>query len=734
MAQVAGRLRPMRVTLPIGAGVALSAALSVAMAPPAAAGQAGEGARADDATILVTAQKREQDIQDVPISMAVVGGDDLARLGILDFNQLDRFLPNFYAQQTPGNNAFYIRGIGSTPGNLAFEQTVGLFVDGVYGGHARQFQAPFLDVERIELMRGPQGALVGKNTSAGAISVVSARPTRTLSAAADASYEFEPGGVRLFAMVSGPVTDAVAVRLAAQYEDNDGHIENLVVGGREPKRNSLFGRASVLVDSGGPVDLLVKVEGGRVDLTGTPNERILTAADPDLRRSTGGFPGFVDKDYDDTNTFNAVATANIRIGEHVLTSISGYSSYDFDKRIDSDFGPAPLFASSFGETFSQLSQELRLASPTTGRLEYIVGGYVHVNDYDLRQVTLIRFGPFNGGSDRTFRQENLVWSAFANLVWHLGEQVRLTGSLRHTYDRKRADQRRVNTGVVLPSWITTPLSGNRVERAWDPSIALQWNPTDDVMLYASYGQGSKAGGFVGAQTTTTPAQFDVEAEQAETFEAGAKLALLERRLRLNMALFRTDFRNLQVSAFDAVTTSFITNNAGRARSQGFEGDLRLVAAPGVVLTGSIAYLDATFIDYPGAQCPFDNPGCNPALNNAAGRPLPRAPRWSGTLAADLTLPLGSGLELNGTGGLTFRSFAFLEESYNPAAGQKGHAKLDLRAAIRAADERWELALVGRNLTNRITASHAFATPLAPGVISKFIQQPRAIAVQARLRY
>jgi len=727
MAMLAGNVRLIQTGL-------IASIATVALAAPAIAGQANSVSGSDENVIVVTAQKREQDVQDVPISMVVVSGQQLTTMGIQDFNQLARFVPNFYVQTTPGNNAFYIRGIGSTPGNLAFEQTVGLFVDGVYGGHARQFQAPFLDVARIEVMRGPQGAIVGKNTSAGAISVVTARPTRELQAAAEASYAFDPGGTRLYGMVSGPVTDVVAVRVAAQYEDNDGYIENLILGGDETKRKTLFGRASVLIDSGGPVDLLLKVEGGRVDLTGTASERILTPADPDLKRSTGGFPGFVDKDFDNTNNFNAAATANIELGEHVLTSITGYSSYDFEKRLDADFGPTPFFASSFAEKFSQMSQELRLASPTTGAVEYIVGGYFHVNDYDLLQSTLIRFGPFNGRADRVFRQENVVWSGFGSATWHIAESLRLTGSLRYTYDRKRANQTRLNTGRVLPTWIATPLSGNRTEREWDPSVALQWNVTPDAMLYASYGQGSKAGGFVGAQATTTPAQFEIEPEKADTFELGAKLALLDRRLRLNMAVFRTDFENLQVSSFDATTTSFITSNAGKARSQGFEGDVSFNILEGFFLTGSLAYLDAKFLDFPGAQCPFDNPGCVPANNNAAGRPLPRSPKWSGTLNADVTVPISGSLEFNANGGMTFRSFAYLEESFNPAAGQDGFAMFDFRGAIRSADKRWELALLGKNLTNRITASHAFATPLAPGIVSKFIQQPRSIAVQANFRF
>ncbi|SEH11519.1 iron complex outermembrane recepter protein [Sphingopyxis sp. YR583] len=717
----------------VRAGLIASSALLLTV--PATAQETTKAAEAEDANmIVVTAQKREQDVQDVPISMTVVGGEQLSDLGIKDFTELDRYVPNFYVQTTPGNNAFYIRGIGSTPGNLAFEQTVGLFVDGIYGGHARQFQAPFLDVERIEVLRGPQGALVGKNTSAGAISVVSARPTRDFRAALEGSYEFELGGARLFGMVSGPLSDAVSIRVAGQYEDGDGYIENTQLGGNETKRKSLFGRTSVLIDPGNGADLLIRVEGGKVDLTGTAVERFSTPDDPDRKRATGGFPGFMDKDYDNTNNLNASATANIEIGDHVLTAITGFSSYDFDKKVDADFGPAPSFASRFAEKFSQMSQEIRLASPTTGRLEYIVGGYFHINDYDLFGTTLINSGPFNGRSDRAFRQENLAWSAFGSATWHVADTLRLIGSLRYTFDRKTATQTRANSGVVQPSWLATALAGRRVEREWDPSAAIQWDAGRNAMLYASYGQGSKAGGFIGAQATTTQAQFEIEAEDAETLEVGAKLALLDRRLRFNIAAYRTDFTNLQVSSFDAVSNSFITSNAGKARSQGIEADFVFQIANGFALNGSLAYLDAKFIDFPGAPCPFTNPTCVPANNNAAGRPLPRSPEWSGTLFADMALPLSGSVDFIANGGITYRSSAFLEESFNPAAAQDSFAKFDLRLGIRGSNKRWELAVVGKNLTDELTASHAFNTPLAAGIISKFIQPPRTIALQAKFQY
>ena len=686
---------------------------------------------ANSGTIIVTAQKREQDIQDVPISMTVVGGQQLSDFGIKDFNELDRFVPNFYVQTTPGNNAFYIRGIGSTPGNLAFEQTVGLFVDGVYGGHARQFQVPFLDVERIEVLRGPQGALVGKNTSAGAISVVSAKPTRDFQASVEASREFEIGGTRGFAVVSGPLSSALSARGAFLYEKNDGYIRNTgTVGGDDGERKSWFGRASFLIDAGGPLDVSFKIEGGKVDLTGSAVERLEAPTDPDLIRTTNGYPGFVGRDFDNTDNVNAVMTANLDLGDHVLTSISGYSKYKFRKRLDSDFGPANGIASGFEEDFDQISQEIRLVSPTTKPLEYIVGAYYHKNDYDYAsQTRTVAYG------ERFFVQNNHVWSLFGSATYKMGDAVRVTGSLRYTNEKKDATQRTLNNGALLRT-----LVGDLKETEWDPSVNVQWFATSDVMLYASWGEGSKAGGFIGGQATTLQSQFKLNSESSTTLEAGAKLTALDRRLTFNIAAFRTRFRDLQTSSFDATLAAFITLNAGRAQSKGIEADARFEVTDGITLTGSLARLNATYLDFPGAPCLYSNTACITgtaavrAANNAAGLPIPRSPKWSGTLGLDIVQPFSDTIEMFGNGGMTFRSRAFLEDSYNPVAAQEGHSKLDARIGLRAVDDAWEVALVGKNLTNKLTASHAFNTPTVAGLISQYIQPPRTFALQVKLSF
>lgn len=723
-------------------------ACAVAICAPAYAQDAAEDA-GDEGVIIVTAQKREQDVQDVPISMSVVGGETLANMGVKDMTELDRFVPNFYVQTTPGNNAFYIRGIGTPPGSLAFEQTVGLFVDGIYGGHARQFIAPFVDVERVEILRGPQGALVGKNTSAGAISVVNRKPTDSAEFSLEGSHEFEIGGSRVLGIASGPLSDVAKARVAVLYEDSDGYITNAALGGKEPKRKSLFGRGTFVLDADTGIDATLKIEGGNVKLTGTGSERITNpAVDPDLIRASGGFPGMMTKDTDKTNSFNATLTVNFELGGgHVLTAISGYSYFDMVKNLDSDFGTSNIFFQQFAEEYDQFSQEVRLVSSTDNALEYVAGLYGHINDYYLRSHVVANglvfpvIGARSGTQIRQFNQDNSAWSAYASATYKFTDALRLIGSIRYTWEKKSAQQTRDTTGNLPPAtYNPTSLSGEFSEGEWDPSATIQFDAMHNVMLYASYSQGSKVGGFIGGQGGTTQAQFLLRPETSETFEVGAKLALLDRRLRLNIAAFQTDFKDLQVSSYDASVAGFLTLNAGSARSKGVEADMQFELADGVNLMGQVAYLDAKYLNFPGAPCHYLNTACLTgtaavrAANNIAGSVLPRSPKWSGTVALDAVRPVGDTLEIFGNAGVTFRSFAFLEDSFNPAAGQPGHEKIDARIGVRTADGRWELALVGKNLTNKITASHAFGTPTASTVISKYIQTPRTIAVQVRLKY
>jgi len=684
--------------------------------------------------VLVTARKRTERLQDVPISVNVTSGEELASQDVRNLEALSGSVPNLHIQATPGNNAIYIRGIGSSPGNLAFEQSVGLFIDGAYAGRGRQFAAPFLDVASVEVLRGAQGALFGKNTAAGAINITSNGPTanRELSTTVTGTVDGDKG-YEITQIVSGPITDKLLVRLAGKYSDNAGWLENTTTGDHNPAREDLVGRAVIDYLASDTLSFRLKVEGASQDLTGQPMSSVSPGSSKSFTRATT--PGV--PDYDNANSFNSVLTINKDFANGVtLTSITAYSAFDYDKQIDSDFTINPLLRTTFQEDFSQISQEVRLTSPNDGPLTWIVGAYAHRNEIDMHQNSSVLMGPFNGASDRLFNQTDESYSLYAQATYALSDQWKLTAGLRQTWEDKAADQTRATTGVVPPSWINTPLQGQRKESQLDPSVQIQYVLDRNTMFYASYAKGSKAGGFVGAQSTGTQAQFEFEGETSQSVEVGTKLTLLNGRATLNLAAYTSKFDDLQVSGFNAATNAFITTNAASAKSQGVEAEGTLRINPSITLSGSLAYNDAKYDSYPTAPCIYEN-GVAPPANCVAdigGTTLPRAPKWSGALTLNVNHPLDNGIRLLADATVRGRSGTYLEENLNPLSYQEGFSKVDLRLGLASADDTWTLALIGRNLTDELTASHSFGTPFLAGTQTYVVDPGRIVSIQLGLRY
>lgn len=685
--------------------------------------------------VVVTAQRRSQSLQDVPISLAVVSGSSLQKFNVTNFAQLKSYVPNFYVQDTPGNYAIFIRGMGSTSGNLAFEQTVGLFIDGVYAGHARQFQNPFLDISRIEILRGPQGALVGKNTSAGAINVITKKPTSDFEASIASTYEFQSEKTNTTAIVSGPITQKVLGRLALNYvKSYKGYTDNLAIGGSEPKTKDTIARGILLWEPTDSLDVTTKLERASSNIAGNMYETINGGLVPNYKRSTTGYPGIGRRDYNDTDSFNGTVTANYRFSGFTLKSISAYSGYRFKKGLDSDFTAVPALGSTFAADFEQVSQEVRLVSPEQNALNYVVGAYYQTNNYQLNQSTLIDFGPFNGRSSRHFNQHNRVWSAYGQMTYRFTDGLSASVGARETGDRKEAWEKRRIAGTVLPGWLATPLHGSRDRREFDGSAKIQWDVSENVMAYMTWAQGSKAGAFVGGQTTTTQKDFQVDEERANSYEIGTKSQFLDNSLSLNLDYFYTKYKDLQVSTWDAATSSFISKNAASATTKGIEVTTEWAINNNWSLKLSGAYLDAKYDKFLGAECRWSDPGCNVAANNIGGSRLPRSSKWSGNANVIYQRPMGA-LNFRANLGLIYNSSRQFSENFDPYARQDSFVKVDLRLAVSGVNDRWEVALIGKNLTDKTTFSHAFGTPLAaPRTFTYLVDPPRTIAVQGKYRF
>ncbi len=523
------------------------ASASVAAQDPTALGE-----------IIVTAQKRAESLQDVPLAVSAVGGDKIAEAGIMKIEDLKNYVPTLFMTETAIGNNLSIRGIfsGVNPG---FEQSVGTYVDGVYRGRPQQTRAPFLDLERVEVLRGPQSILFGKNSVGGALNITTARPTEEFDAMVSALYEPRYDEQEFSAHISGPFTDRFRGRLAARYRELDGHIENATLGNSdEPAREETTVRGWLEFDVTENVTAALKAEFGEFDVvgrqieitqelpaaagpfTGATYSQILAALgqDPSVLNNTADYVRSSNGDFSDNDTEEFVLQIDWQLGEKTLTAITGYSKYDFSELCDCDFTGGNVFNVAMGEEFDQTSQEIRLTSPTGGTLEYILGAYYESSDLTFGDTILVDGGsvlvpllnanpafigsPLEGiagtmlantATPRLFTQDSQSYSAFTQLSWNMSDEFRTTFGLRYTKDEKDATRTLVVTDIngnplVGAQAALAPvvyrlafnvrghdLSGKREEDQTLPSLTVEWSPDDNTMMYASWSKGAKAGGF-----------------------------------------------------------------------------------------------------------------------------------------------------------------------------------------------------------------------------------------------
>lgn len=704
--------------------------------------------------IVVTAQKREQRLQDVPISMEVVSGEKLQDLGINDFASMAAYVPNVAVQTTAGNDVIYVRGFGSPPANFSFDQAVSLYIDGIYAGRSRQAQAPFFDIARVEVLRGPQGALFGKNTAAGAISVVSAGPTKEFEGSLTGSYDFEYDGYEVSGHVSGPISDTLSFRLAGRIVDNNGYILNRATGQKNPQTKQQLVRFTALWEPSPNFDFTARVEYGNQDIKGGVTVSDSTTARPNLRQTRFLETSALGQEGIRGETLNASGTANFQLGDYSLTSITGYSWFDsamingFDQTLPAGGQTTNSVYNSYPENFDQFSQEVRLSSPTGRPIEFIIGAYYDTSDYHLDQ-----FGGFNinnsalkyfGLLHTFFDQQTESYSLFGQSTWNATDALRFIGSLRYTNTTKEAtfDGERIYGPFNLRP--LTQAQGKRSENNIDPSITAQFDVNPDIMVYATYGRGSKSGGFVSNTYGTTNATFQYEPEKSRNIEAGIRASFGP--LTANVSVYDTKFKNLQVSVYNPTTSSYLTGNAASAASTGVEATLIFKPSRHFDIQASGAYQDIRYLDYPGAACLASQPvsECNPAVpasiaaNNIAGSPLPYVSDLSGSLTAHGWVPLSQALELDITGVVSARSGYFNSDTQDPIFGyQSGYAKIDLRVQLGGSDDKWHVAFVGRNLTNKLTVGSAFRLPFPITDVTRSIQylEPaRSLAIEAGFKF
>ncbi|MFK7831276.1 MAG: TonB-dependent receptor [Congregibacter sp.] len=721
--------------------------------------------------VVVTARLKSESLREVPISVSALSGEVLASTQVRTFEELSYSVPSLTVNETPIDTNIFIRGIGS-PENQGFEQSVGLFQDGVYWGRARQARAPFFDVERIEVLKGPQGILFGKNTSAGAINITTANPTEETEGYVSAYYEPDAEERVLEAVFSGQVADGLYARISARTVDMSGWVDNTAINAQEPNRDEQLLRATLRWEPGDNFDLTLKYSQGKLDVQGTtmqvvdagPFGGLFQAFDPAFedgfneQRSVGGNGVFIAPEHSDTDNDSASLTLNWELADFRLTAITGYSGYDFNDVFDADVSALSQAQKVFNSDFGQWSQELRLFSPeaSTGGIEYVIGAYWQDNDVNVEtrdDIDLAALGSPAGSRYYVTHQASETRAVFGQATWYLTDVIRLNMGLRWIDEEKIARRflRVSDLGTNNPNPALEPffaaalgtipheLQGARSEKQWLPSLSLQWDVSSEAMLYASFSRGFKGGGFDEQLANGSPEDWEFENEEANAYELGAKLRLLGGRAEVSGALFHTEYDDLQVSAFDGIA-GFVVGNAAAATSRGLELDGRLRVNANFTLGAALTLLDAQYDDYRNAPCTAQQQAelPPPCIQDLSGETPLYSPTWAFNAFMEHFYVFG----LNDGGGYELRSllqlnatdeFA-LSQDLDPNLQQGSFGKLNLRISLASLAMGWELALVGKNLTNEQTASFGNDVPILNGAYFKFADRPRTLALQGVYRF
>ena len=781
----------------------------------------GAEADLDGNDVIVTARKQAETLQEVPVTVSVVGAKTIAEYHIEHVADVASRVPTLNVQVggSGSGGQISLRGVGSSNISASFDSAVAFDFDGVQVSTMRLVQAGFFDVAQIEVLKGPQSLYFGKSASAGVLSLHSAEPTANWEGSARASYEFEEQGKVIGGYLSGPLSQTLGVRLAAQYTDisrfqklqdgtpavnnprgltdfvgratlnwrpdstftanlkfqyvrntNDGAISNSdIYCGKNGRADEvwLFSGAVAF-----PAGYNCNTRDGRYFLTDSAPPLGKSVPKPSKAEGFNGVP------FGETDLYFGRLRLDWDVTQALrLTSVSGFvdlNAVDVDAYSYGGIGPAfsPL-GNAIGKTvadfapalaavngpgipggvgtsdplnaLTQYSQEVRLASDFSGPINFMLGGFYENRRFVLdtaqnaANVSLIAPDPVTGYTfdyDKRQVTKTDAWSVFGSLTLKPTDRLELSGGLRYTDEKKSSIISVPYVHAFLeasPAFLKTGFVSGPIKFSdsnLSPEVTLKYKVTDDVNVFASFKTGFKSGGIDNSALptnsllglgSTDPAVRDAVAnglkyksEKAKGGEIGLKSQLLDRSVTFNATAYYYVFTDLQVQNFNATTIQYVTLNAGEVTTKGVEFETRWrTPLEGLFLSGNLSYLDAKFTDA------FVLPGPDGLAGSADdpnldGRKVARAPRWSGNVAFDYTMPLGDAYSFQLGGNMAFSSRYYAANTGFDDYTQKAYAAFDARASFGASDDRWRVAVVGVNLADYLWTNTAGGRPfLAP---------------------
>jgi outer membrane receptor protein involved in Fe transport len=744
-------------------GRRVRAILFAALATTAGAAGAQESTEQAFEEIVVTAARREQSLQDVPMAVSALTSQNLLDAGVNEFQELALQVPSFEVESNtnPFTTSLRIRGIGNLANIPNFEPAVGLFVDGAYRSRSGIAMGDLLDVERIEILRGPQSVLYPKNVTAGVVSVITQRPTEEFNAWAGATvgnlshWQLQGG-------VSGAIADGVRGRLAVVTSDRDGSFDDIVNGtesggfsrtalrgqlefdiGEQGNLRLVAGYADKEGDCCSPDVLLGPVSQNFLGLLGRPVD-----TDPLNRKTAYSDPyKFEGEQYD------LLAELNWDFGWGVLTSTTSYDHFDVWSQIDSEQSAFTAVVFIDRQDSEAFGQEFRLTSQGDGPVSWMAGAYYYDNDYTRGSLSadepMTVLGPdivplpppFNGaaGDQASFRSLNDTthWSLFGQADWQVTDRTRLSAGLRYIDEKKSIDVRSALQVAALPSLAisTTVLTPVVAERSADGvawNLSALFDVAEGTTMYATVAEGFKAGGYNGdwdgSGTLTggpmTAERREFSDETVLNMEAGLKSRFWDNRATLNLSVFRSEFDDFQNASF--LGLSFLIRNAEEVVTQGIEIDGSVRPTDWVTFNYAVAYLDTEYDKFTQGACYFGRTPTNPAERTCdlSGETLPNAPEWRTNLGVQFERALAAGTGFFRTD-WSYSSEQNVDTALDPRATQGGYSLWSARLGWR--NERYGVALWGENLSDKTVKSAAGPQTIFGGIdggLQIYLNEPR----------
>ena len=707
-----------------------------ALAPLAAQAQSPSTSVSEVQEVVVTAQKRETKLENTAMTINVVTGAQLEKQGVKEIKDLKASVPGLTLDESPGGlSAVSLRGVGTSASNQLFEQSVGLFIDGVYHPRARQFRDGLFDIERLEVIKGSQGVLFGKNTSVGAISVISHAPGGQFGGYLKGEYETEYGSRTLEGAVDLPASDTFKVRLSGLYDDQHGYVRNISKNRDEGGNRRYVARTVMSWDVSPQVNVLLKLQYSDLKTVGNsfqfvipgPAAPIITAGVLDGGRvpyqkyeASPGTPDTIEtqKAYDPA----LIVTYDLPNG-FSLTSTTGLTGYKFQNGFDSDSTPAPLLLSQFNETFRQASQELRLASPTGGAIDYIVGVFAMSSKDNYDYKSYYSGFPVAGGLyglvSQKLDQTEKDYAVFGQATWHISDRVKLDFGGRLNTDKKKGTYRKAyldnlgHPGNVLATLVPgSTLSGMIDDTTIDASATLSYAMTPRSTFYASVGRGNKGGSFLNTAATAAlyPAPFILPKEVATTYEVGIKGRFLAGRAYASLAAYHLDITDFQDSFYNPIVRAFQARSVD-AKTTGVEGEGTFQATRWLNLYGNFAW--------------------NPTAKLANGERMQRAPKLTSTVGVRVTHDLTPDAGFSANAELLHSDSIFHQPVSATGDNTSGiYDLVNLRAQFTYKPAQLDFYVNASNVTKQRYRTFVFGSPLGLGQMGAF-NAPRMITLGVR---